>query len=210
MGVEAKICGLTRGIDAALAVRLGARYLGVVFADSSRQVDAGKARDIVAAGDGVPVVGVFVSHSVDAILRLRDATGLSVVQLHGDYDAPARRRCRDEQLEVWVVRHLGGTDDLRDLSVLGTESDVVLVEPRVPGAMGGTGVTLDLELASDARAQLASGRMALAGGLRPQSLRHAIEVVRPDIVDVSSGVDSAPGIKDADLVARFLEAARDG
>ncbi len=210
MGVEAKICGLTRGVDAALAARLGARYLGVVFAESSRQVDAGTARDVVAAGEGVPVIGVFVSHTVDAMLRLRDATGLSAVQLHGDYDASARRRCRDEQLGVWMVRHVAGAEDLQDLRGLEAESDVVLVEPRVPGAIGGTGVALDLELAASARARLTAGRMALAGGLRPESLQHAIEVVRPDIVDVSSGVESAPGIKDADLIARFLEAARDG
>ena len=98
MAVDAKICGLTRPGDAALAARLGASYLGVVFAESTRQVGPAMARDIVKAGGGVPVVGVFVSHAVDEILRLRDAAGLSAVQLHGAYDAAARMRLRREKL----------------------------------------------------------------------------------------------------------------
>lgn len=209
MAVEAKICGLTRAADAALAVRLGASYLGVVFADSSRQVGAAGARDIVEASGGVPVVGVFVSHPVDDILRLRDAVGLGAVQLHGAYDSAATRRLRQERLPVWVVQHLAGADDVTRLAEQVDDAEVVVVEPRVPGAVGGTGVALDLSLAQAARVQLGRTRMALAGGLRPDTLAHAIALVSPDIVDVSSGVESAPGLKDADRLARFLEVARD-
>ena len=86
----------------------------------------------------------------------------------------------------------------------------VLVEPRVPGRLGGAGVALDPALALAARKRLAGRRMALAGGLRPETVRAAIDLVRPDIVDVSSGVESpgAPGVKDANLLRRFLEAVR--
>ena len=210
MAVDAKICGLTRPGDAALAARLGAAYLGVVFAESTRQVGPAMARDIVKAGGGIPVVGVFVSHEIDEILRLRDAAGLSAVQLHGAYDAASRMRLRRESLPTWAVQHIEGPDDLDRLAEQASGADVVMIEPRVPGAVGGTGVALDLSLAQAARAQIGRARMALAGGLRPDTLARAIALVSPDIVDVSSGVESAPGLKDADRLARFLEVARDG
>lgn len=209
MAVEAKICGLTRPRDAALAAGLGAAYLGVVFAESTRQVGPALARDIVAAGGGVPVVGVFVSHPVDEILRVRESAGLTAVQLHGAYHPSVRMRLRQEKVPVWLVEHIAGPADLDRLPDHVGSSDVVMVEPRVPGAVGGTGVALDLSLAQAARARLGRTRMALAGGLRPDTLARAIALVSPDIVDVSSGVESAPGLKDADRLARFLEVARD-
>ncbi len=209
MAVEAKICGLTRPGDAALAARLGASYLGVVFAESTRQVGPAGARDIVKAGGGVPVVGVFVSHPVDDILRLRDTTGLSAVQLHGSYDAAVRMRLMREKLPVWVVRHIASPDDIELLPEQADGAAVLMVEPQVPGAVGGTGVALDLSLAQAARARVGRTRLALAGGLRPDTLARAIALVSPDIVDVSSGVEAAPGLKDADRLARFLEVARD-
>jgi phosphoribosylanthranilate isomerase len=209
VGVEAKICGLTRPDDAALSVRLGASWLGVVFAESPRQVSAARAAEIVEAAAGCPVVGVFVSHSVDSILEARDAAGLAAVQLHGDYDDTARARLRAAGVRIWQVRHIGGEDDLARLGADASGLDVVLVEPRVAGAAGGTGVALHLDLARKSRDVLAGRRMALAGGLRPETLDRAIALVCPDIVDVSSGVESVPGIKDPERLARFLEVARD-
>ena len=82
----------------------------------------------------------------------------------------------------------------------------MLVEPRAAHATGGTGIALDLTLACEARARLAGGVMALAGGLTPETVAAAVALVRPDIVDVSSGVECLPGIKDPDKIARFLEA----
>ena len=133
MGVEAKICGLTRPGDAALAARLGASYLGVVFADSSRQVGPAAAGDIVSAGGGLPVVGVFVSHPVDEILRLRDTVGFRGVQLHGAYDAAARVRLQREQVPVWVVQHISGPDDLEGLQERAVGADGV--SPGLPRAV---------------------------------------------------------------------------
>ena len=167
------------------------------------------ARDIVKASGGVPVVGVFVSHPVDDILRLRDTTGLSAVQLHGSYDAAVRMRLMREKLPVWVVRHIASPDDIELLPEQADGAAVLMVEPQVPGALGGTGVALDLSLAQAARARVGRTRLALAGGLRPDTLARAIALVSPDIVDVSSGVEAAPGLKDADRLARFLEVARD-
>jgi phosphoribosylanthranilate isomerase len=209
VGVDAKVCGLTRPADAALAVRLGASYLGVVLAESPRQVGTAAVRDIVAASDGVPVIGVFVDVSVDEILRQRDRAGLAGAQLHGEYASAVRERLSREELQVWSVLRVAREQDLERLAELAEGAAVVLVEPWVAGAHGGTGAALPLELAALARERLGGARMALAGGLRPETVERAIALVRPDIVDVSSGVESAPGFKDADLLARFLEVTRD-
>jgi phosphoribosylanthranilate isomerase len=209
VAVEAKICGLTRPEDAALAARLGATWLGVVFAASPRQVTVARAREIVEAASGCPVIGVFVSHTVDAILEAHAGAGLAAVQLHGGYDRAGRARLRADGVRIWQVRHVGSEDDVAGLRAGSADADVVLVEPRVAGAPGGTGVALDLDLARKSRDALAGCRMALAGGLRPETLGRAIALVCPDIVDVSSGVETVPGIKDPERLARFLEVARD-
>ena len=203
------MCGLTRPADAVRAVRLGASYLGVVFAESPRQVGTAAAREVVAASGGVPVLGVFVDASADEILRQRDRAGLAGAQLHGHYPLAVRERLAREELQVWSVLRVAEEQDLAGLLELAEGASVVLVEPRVAGAHGGTGISLPLELAALARERLGKARMALAGGLRPETVERAIALVHPDIVDVSSGVESAPGIKDADLLARFLEVTRD-
>jgi phosphoribosylanthranilate isomerase len=209
VGAEAKVCGLTRPADAARAVRLGASYLGVVFAESPRRVGTAAAREVVAASGGVPVLGVFVDASADEILRQRDRAGLAGAQLHGHYPLAVRERLAREELQVWSVLRVAEEQDLAGLLDLAAGASVVLVEPRVAGAHGGTGISLPLELAALARERLGNARMALAGGLRPETVERAIALAHPDIVDVSSGVESAPGIKDADLLARFLEVTRD-
>lgn len=208
MGAEAKICGLTRASDAALAVRLGASYLGVVFAESPRRVTAAQARAVAAEREGRPLIGVFVSEPIDQILRLRDDVGLAAVQLHRSYGAEALARLASEGVEAWVARHIANGDEAAQVSEGAGAATTILVEPRVPGAVGGTGVPLDLDLALAARQKVIGRRMALAGGLRPETVARAIALVSPDIVDVSSGVESSPGLKDADRLARFLEAVR--
>jgi phosphoribosylanthranilate isomerase len=95
-----------------------------------------------------------------------------------------------------------------DLESLAAMADAVLIEPSVPGSDGGSGVPLAFELARAARKRLAGRRMVLAGGLRDDSVVTAIAAVAPDVVDVSSGVESAPGRKDPSLVRLFLEAVR--
>jgi phosphoribosylanthranilate isomerase len=206
MPVRAKICGLTRPADAAAAVAAGADYLGVVFAGGPRRVTALQAAEIRAAAAGVPFMGVFGAQSVDEILRLSRALGLDGAQLHGAYARKDAARLRAEGLLVWRVVRLGGAADLGLLPAAMAQADAVLVEPRVAHASGGTGTPLDLALARQARTGLAGGAMVLAGGLTPESVATAVALVRPDVVDVSSGVEHLPGIKDPDKIARFLEA----
>ena len=207
MDVEAKICGLTRPEDAALAAELGAKYLGVVFAGGPRRVAVGQAREIVLAAGPVPVLGVFGADSADAILRAVDEAGLAGVQ--APLDSPGAFGRPSDTLIHWLVQRLGSPGDVDALGGA-PSADAVLVEPRVPEKDRGMGVALDPSLALAARARLAGRRMVLAGGLRPGTVRAAIDLVRPDIVDVSSGVErpGIPGVKDANLLRGFLEAVR--
>ncbi len=209
MAVEAKICGLTRPGDAAVAVEAGASYLGVVFASGPRTITVPMASEIVAAASGTPVFGVFGPQSAEEILRCRDDGGLAGAQLHGEFDPALAARLRGEGMMVWAVAHLTSLADCARLAGFASGTDAVLVEPRVPGQTGGAGVPLGLDLARQAREALAGRRMVLAGGLRPDSVAAAVAAVTPDVVDVSSGVEVTTGRKDPTLIRLFLEAVRD-
>ena len=204
--IGAKICGLTRAEDAATAVRAGASYLGVVFAGGPRQVTPARAAEISAAARGVPVLGVFGEQSVQEILAVRDEAGLAGAQLHGPYGRDAAARLRAAGLLVWRVVRLAGPESLDRLDESSRDADAILIEPLVAHAAGGAGVSLDLALACEARGRLRGSTMVLAGGLTPETVGRAAGLVRPEVVDVSSGVERLPGIKDPDKIARFLEA----
>jgi phosphoribosylanthranilate isomerase len=201
-----KICGLTRAEDAAIAVTAGAAFLGVVFAGGPRRVNARGAAEVSAAAGGVPVFGVYGDQSVEEILRLTRTAGLAGAQLHGPYRRQDAARLRSEGLQVWRVVRIARPDHLDALSDSVLDADAVLVEPLVAHAAGGTGVSLDLAVAREARGRLAGAAMVLAGGLTPETVGAAVALVRPEVVDVSSGVERLPGIKDPDKIARFVEA----
>jgi len=210
VAVDAKICGLTRPEDAALAVRHGASRLGVVFAWGPRVVDLGQAAEIVAAAGPVPVLAVVASTDADRLRELARATGVRGFQLHGGSDPSLAAALSRDGFEVWRVATLDGSSPPGPaITALAEGADALLVEPRLAGGSGGRGVALDIDLAKRARAALAGRRMVLAGGLRPGTVAEAIRLVAPDGVDVSSGVESAPGVKDPGLLQHFLEAVRD-
>jgi phosphoribosylanthranilate isomerase len=206
MAVKIKICGLMRPQDARKAVEAGASYLGVVFAGGPRAVSPERAGELVAAGAGVPVLGVFTDQPLEKILQIREQVGLSGAQLHGPYSRSEAERLRAAGLQVWRVVRIAVPADLDSLGDAIPGSDVVLVEPKVLDAPGGAGVPLDLAVAREARGRLAGHTMALAGGLTPDTVAAALDFVRPEIVDVSSGVERLPGIKDHNRMARFAEA----
>ncbi len=205
MVAKIKFCGIMQPGDAALAAEAGAGYLGVVFAGGPRAVSIVGASEVVRAAAGVPVLGVFAAQSPDEILRIGEKARLSGAQLHGPYSRSDAARLRGHGLGVWRVVRIGTAHDLDRVGEAVPDSDIVLVEPRVPHALGGAGVSLDLELACLARRRLV-GPMALAGGLTPDNVGQALARVRPEIVDVSSGVERRPGIKDPNTIARFVEA----
>ncbi|MGN6393118.1 MAG: phosphoribosylanthranilate isomerase [Gemmatimonadales bacterium] len=205
--VRVKICGLTRPGDALVAAAAGAAYLGVVFAGGPRRVDVDTAAAVRAAAPQVPVLGVYGTQPLREILDTARAAGLAGAQLHGTYSRADAVRLREAGLIVWRVVRIGAPEDLDTLAQVAVDADAVLIEPRIAGPGGGTGVALDLAVARQARARLAGLTMVLAGGLAPETVRDAVALVRPEVVDVSSGVEHLPGIKDPEKIARFVEAA---
>jgi phosphoribosylanthranilate isomerase len=206
MVAKIKICGIMRPDQAAFAATAGASYLGVVFAEGPRTVTSDIAKEIAACAGGVAVMGVFSDQPVDEILQICDQAGLSGAQLHGNYPPASAMRLRAAGLEVWRVVRIAAPSDLDLLGEAANESDAVLVEPKVAHVRGGAGLPLDLAVAREARSRLAGHPMVLAGGLTPETVSEALALVRPEIVDVSSGVERLPGIKDLDKIARFVEA----
>lgn len=210
MVVEAKICGVTRPEDAALAAAHGASRIGVILASGRRLVTPNQARAIVDAAAGVPVIGVVYAAEPSVLIARAREAGLAGVQLHGASTAELARSLGSEGFEVWRTAAIADGDPSIDaLRELGEGADAVLVEPRVPGGSGGRGVPLSLDLARAARGVLRGSRMVLAGGLTPDTVAEAIRVVGPDLVDVSSGVETTPGIKEPGRLIRFLENVRD-
>jgi len=161
---------------------------------------------LVAAAAGLPVIGVFGEQPVEEILQTCAYAELSGAQLHGSYSRLDAHRLRSEGLEVWRVVRIAAPADLDLVAAAVPDSDAVLVEPRVSRALGGTGISLDLAIARQARDRLSGHAMALAGGLTPESVSEALALVRPEIVDVSSGVERRPGEKDPDKILNFVEA----
>lgn len=199
---ELKICGITRFEDAARCLDLGVEWLGLNFwPGSKRRCGEEVARRIVeeVAGRAV-MVGVFVDADVEEMKRILDVTGVDLLQLHGDesverFDAMAPR--------AFKALRATGPEVLEQARRYGGEH--LLLDAHMPGEVGGTGVTCDWELA----AKLARVRpLTLAGGLTPDNVAEAIARVRPVRVDVASGVESAPGLKDAELLEAFVAAVR--
>jgi phosphoribosylanthranilate isomerase len=207
-----KICGLTCIDDALVCAELGADWIGLNFhPPSPRCVDPLHAASILAALPGdVTAVGVFVDRPAGEVADVADRLGLDVVQLHGneppeDVAALGRfkviRAFRLRTAEGWTTV----ADFLGRAEALGHPPHGVLVDTYVPGVAGGTGTTVDVSVL-DAVPPLP--RLILAGGLTAENVGDRIRRVRPWMVDVASGVESAPGRKDPARVAAFIHAVR--
>jgi phosphoribosylanthranilate isomerase len=204
-----KFCGLRRPEDAALAVDLGATYVGVIFAGGPRLVTVAEARRVVEAARGrARAVGVFGSDSPDTIARIVREAGLDVVQLSADPDAGTVDAVRSATgAEVWAAVRCGVP--LPPIaSTLFEHADAVLLDAKVEGRLGGTGQTLPWAAIAPALRAVrgTDGRLVLAGGLTAGNVAEAIDVLHPDVVDVSSGVESAPGVKDHERMRAFVKA----
>jgi len=196
-----KVCGITRLTDALHAVQQGATALGFVFwPHSPRFVTPERAREIIAElPSSIVSVGVFVNESVDGIRDVAARTGITTVQLHGD-EPPVYA----DALQWPVVRSVT-VEDADDTCSAWTAGTVFLVDAVDPVRRGGTGGRVDWKRAA---ALARDRRVVLAGGLTAENVAHAIASVRPFGVDVSSGVEQSPGVKDFDKVARFVANAR--
>lgn len=215
-----KICGLTRTADAELAESLGADFLGVIMAGGPRHLSMAEAAAVLGKRrPNVRRVVVFGNQSVEDIADIATALDLDVVQLHGDVSpelVQAAVHWLQERVDAWVwpVLRIAGTQLPPNVSALAREAKAVLLDAKVVGHLGGTGVTLNwAELRADVarlRAEVPEVSVVLAGGLRPGNVQNARDLLSPDVVDVSSGVEVSPGIKDAEKLVQFMAAAGAG
>lgn len=198
-----KVCGLTRVEDALAAVELGVDTLGLNFwPGTKRCVSITRAQEIVAAVSGrAELVAVFVDADEATIRETLTQTGITWAQLHGE-EPPSLV----EALLPNAYKALGVRDDSVRARAATYPGEHILLDAAVPGAMpGGTGQTFDWALATDiARTR----KLTLAGGLHPDNVAEAVRVVAPYRVDVASGVESAPGIKDPSRMRAFVDAVR--
>jgi len=197
----AKVCGLTRLTDALHAVKHGATAVGFVFwPKSPRFIAPELAAGIIRELPGTVIaVGVFVNQPIDEITRIAAQTGIAAIQLHGD-EPPAYAPALP-----WPVLRATALEEVNGSLADWPPDTLILLDVHDPVRRGGTGRTIDWSRA----AGIAAGRrIVLAGGLTPDNVGAAIDAVRPYGVDVSSGVEEAPGVKNFDKVARFLENAR--
>jgi phosphoribosylanthranilate isomerase len=196
-----KVCGITRLTDALHAVEQGATALGFVFwPRSPRQVTANRAAEIIRELPAtITTVGVFVNDTVDGIRATASRAGLSAVQLHGD-EPPAYA----DAIE-WPLFRSVTLDAVDDTARAWSEATTLLLDAPDPVRRGGTGTSVNW---SRAAAVARQRRVVLAGGLTPANVATAIGTVRPFGVDVSSGVEEAPGVKDFRKVTEFLANAR--
>jgi phosphoribosylanthranilate isomerase len=203
---KVKICGVTRLGDAELAVELGAWAIGLNHWERSpRRVDPGRAAEIgQAMKRRCEVAGVFVNPTLDEVAEAVENEDLTMVQLHGE-EGPSfcdevARRTGAKVIKALRVRSAADVKAAESF-----RTDFHMFDAHQVGTPGGTGESFDWELAASRRSKVP---LILAGGLRPENVAEAISVVRPFAVDVASGVESEPGIKDPALLEALFEAVR--
>lgn len=193
-----KICGLTNHDDAFAALEAGADLLGFVFAASPRQITPSAARAIIDwLQPSADTVGVFKDDPLDVVLVALAASGIKQVQLHGDESSTFA-----EQIHRPVIRRIKIVpgDKRSDLQAR-IDRHPAAAHLLDPGA--GDGQLFDWNIARDL-----DRRIFLAGGLTPENVAEAIRIVRPDAVDVASGVEAGPGRKDRRKMIDFIQAVR--
>ena len=202
-----KFCGITRPSDAEAAAELGAWAVGMIlWPGSGRAVGLDRGAEIAATvRRRVEIVGVFVNPTLEEVADAADVIGLTIVQLHG-LEGPVfcGEVARRTGARVIKAARVHSKAEIQALEAFHT--DFHLLDSYVPGVPGGTGETFEWGLASGHRPKIP---MILSGGLTADNVGAAIGLVHPYAVDVSSGVESSPGIKSIDALRRFVQAASD-
>ena len=203
-----KICGVTQACDAKAAAQAGVHALGLNFApESPRYLCPHRAEDLLnecAELAGISWAGVFVNAPLHEILATAAELKLNIVQLHGEeghqYVGRLRRRL-DPAVMVWKAVRVSRLSDLDEAKYY--NCDALLIDAKVPGVRGGSGQPFDWTLLQNFERRLP---LVLSGGLRPENVEDAIRAVQPEWVDTASGVETLPGIKDAEAMRRFVAA----
>jgi phosphoribosylanthranilate isomerase len=204
--MRVKFCGITNLDDAAEAVRLGAWAIGLIhYEDSPRNVDPAAAARIAAAfRRKAEIVGVFVNPTLAEVARAVEDEQLSIVQLNGEEGSSfCGEVARRTGVKVIKAIHVASAADIHGAEAYRT--DFHLFDRRAKGLWGGSGESFDWELLRGHRSDVPS---ILAGGLRPENVAEAVEIVQPYAVDVAGGVEAEPGRKDHAAMAAFFANAQ--
>jgi phosphoribosylanthranilate isomerase len=201
---KVKICGMTQLKDALFAIEQGADAVGFIFYKKSpRAVTMKTVREIIVKLPPlVDTVGIFVNESADRVNKIADYCRLDLVQLHGEESPAFCRKIRRRVVKAFRVKDLQSIKQLEKYPVSG-----FLLDTFSDNLHGGTGKTFDWNLALPAKK---IGPVILAGGLTPHNIGQAVRQVSPYGVDVCSGVEKSPGIKDFEKVRAFLKNIRSG
>ena len=205
-----KICGVTLPDDAARIASAGADFIGLNFWPRSKRYLAPERAPMIASvvrsTGNAKLVGVFVDAEIDEIQAITGTFDLDIIQLHGD-ETPdqVNRIAQTFYRPVWKALPIRSSRDLEALDVWPAEA--LLLDAPTPGR-GGSGATFDWRLAREARERYPRINFVLAGGLDPTNVTTAVQTVEPWAVDVASGVEAGPGIKDAAKLEAFIAAAR--
>ncbi len=205
-----KICGVTLPDDAAAVASAGADFIGLNFWPKSKRYLAPERAPMIAgvvrSTGAAKLVGVFVDPDPDEVLAVAGRVELDIIQLHGDEDPDACRRIVEAVYRpVWKAISVRDSRDVQALDRYPV--DAILLDAPTAGR-GGAGASFDHALAREARQRFPALKIVLAGGLAPANVSAAVAQVQPWAVDVASGVEAAPGVKDRDKVAAFVSAAR--
>lgn len=199
--IKVKICGMTRPQDVAMAVAQGVDAVGMILhATSPRLIDKEQARKIRAVvPEQVKLVGVFVDAPAELVANYTQDIGLDVVQLHGD-----ETRDFADSLALPYIKAIRAkdSDQVAQQVKQFASACAILLDPYVPGQHGGTGKQLDLSLWP----KTTDHKLVLAGGLNPNNIRQTVLASRPYAVDLNSGVEIEPGVKDIRLIRQALHA----
>jgi phosphoribosylanthranilate isomerase len=200
-----KICGNTQLEDARAAVELGAWAIGLIFADSPRQVDVADAERIGRElSRQVEVFGVFVNAPMDELVQLADVAHLTGVQLHGD-EGPAYAREVARRAGARVIKAIPAKDPAAVRRLSAFRTDYHLLDAYVPGQRGGTGKTFQWDYA---RHHTRHVPLILSGGLNADNVAEGIEQTHPFAVDTASGTEASPGKKDPAKLTAFFRAVQ--
>ncbi len=207
MTTQIKICGLTRPEDMKAAADAGAAYGGLVFyAKSPRAVSVKQGTQLRSIVPDLRMVGLFVAPDNALVESAAKYAGLDILQLHGE-ESPARvaEIRRIARKPVMKAVRIAGPGDIAQIASYERVADWILCDAKIDGTYGGSGQAFDWQLLRDYKF---TKPWMLAGGLNAENVGAALAVLKPDVVDVSTGVEDAPGQKDACKIRTFVDSVR--
>lgn len=205
--IKVKICGITNLQDARFVSGALAHYMGFIFYDGSpRYIEPAQAGAIINWLEGIECVGVFVNQPLDDVNMIARQTGVDLVQLHGNESPEYCAMIEKPVIKALHIDETTGAESVKEMvEAYDGETRYLLFDTRVEGKWGGTGQAFDWSLLEDT---VGGKPYFLSGGINAQNVKKACSVTRPYAVDLSSGVESEPGVKDYDKIDAFMKAVR--